>query len=200
MIHIERQWTENWLTAQGRSLHERVHQADDESRDDIRIVRGLRIHSFRLGLVGQTDVVEFHQSEDGITLSGLEGYWIPFPVEYKRGKPKLDNSDKVQLCAQTIALEEMLKTTIEQGAFFYGKPRRRKQIFFTESLREKTQQTAQNVHKLIKSGKTPKAKYQKKCRSCSMYYQCMPKTTGIEKKVNAYLTNAFEIPEEITNQ
>jgi len=118
LIHIEQTWDENRLTAQGRQLHERVHEAEDENRPGVRIVRGLRIHSYRLGLIGQADVVEFHQSQAGIELTGADGLWQPFPVEYKRGKPKKNGCDEVQLCAQAMCLEEMLEINIDQGALF----------------------------------------------------------------------------------
>ena len=100
LIHIEQAWAENRLTVEGKNLHAKVHEADDESRGDLRIVRGLRLRSLRLGLVGQADVVEFHKQGDA---------WLPFPVEYKRGKPKPEPCDEVQLCAQAICLEEMTR-------------------------------------------------------------------------------------------
>lgn len=196
LIHLEQVWQENRLTAQGRQLHERVHEADDENRPGVRIVRGLRIHSFQLGLIGQADVVEFHQGEMGIELSGANGLWQPFPVEYKRGRPKPGRCDEVQLCAQVMCLEEMLKVNITEGAFFYGKPRRRKGIELTGSLRRQTEQAAWQVHELFNGGQTPTALYEKKCKSCSLYSQCMPKTTGIRKKIDLYLDKAFTLPTE----
>lgn len=196
LIHLEQLWEENRLTAEGRQLHERVHEADDENRPGVRIVRGLRIHSFRLGLIGQADVVEFHQSSQGIELQGAAGPWQPFPVEYKRGRPKHDRCDEVQLCAQAMCLEEMLQVNITEGAFFYGKPRRRKAVEFTDSLRQQTEQTAQQVHKLLDGGQTPTALYGKKCKSCSLYNRCMPKTTGVKKKIDLYLEKAFTLSSE----
>jgi len=196
LIHLEQAWEENRLTAEGRRLHERVHEADDENRPGVRIVRGLRIHSFRLGLIGQADVVEFHQSSQGIELQGAAGLWQPLPVEYKRGRPKHDRCDEVQLCAQAVCLEEMLQVNITEGAFFYGKPRRRKLVEFTDALRRQTEQTARQVHELLDSGQTPTALYGKKCKSCSLYSRCMPKTTGVKKKIDLYLEKAFTLPSE----
>lgn len=190
LIHIEQAWTENVFTAQGRGLHEKVHGAETEVRDGIRIVRGLRLHSFALGLVGQADVVEFVPAETGAALLGIEGFWRPFPVEYKRGKPKLDASDEMQLCAQAICLEEMLGVDITRGALFYGRPRRRKKIVFTETLRLQTQQAAAEVHELFRLGRTPKVAYSKKCPSCSLVKICMPKVTGRRKDVQHYLSKA----------
>lgn len=103
LIHLEQVWDENRLTAEGRQMHERVHETSDENRPGIRIVRGLRINSRRLGLIGQADVVEFHKSDTGIPLSANDGLWQPFPVEYKRGKAKLNSCDEVQLCASPVS-------------------------------------------------------------------------------------------------
>lgn len=199
LIHLEQLWDENRLTAQGRQLHERVHEADDENRPGVRIVRGLRIHSFRLGLVGQADVVEFHQRQTGIELAGADGLWQPFPVEYKRGRPKPDRCDEVQLCAQAMCLEEMLGGEVLQGALFYGRPRRRKQVEITAQLRIQTEQTALQLHQMYESRQTPKAEYGKKCKSCSLYSVCMPKTTSVKKNIEHYLAKAKDdLPFETT--
>ena len=114
LIHLEQVWAENRLTVEGKNMHDRVHEREAESRPGIRIVRALRLRSLRLGLTGMADVVEFHLD------SGVRSQGLPFPVEYKRGKPKADYSDSVQLCAQAICLEEMLSCTIPAGALFYG--------------------------------------------------------------------------------
>jgi len=178
LIHIEQAWEENRLTAEGRVLHERVHEADNESRGDMRIARGVRLRSLRLGLVGQADVVEFRRTEQG---------WLPFPVEYKRGKPKRDASDKVQLCAQAICLEEMLNAAIPGGALIYGITRRRLEVAFDPALHELTLNTAERLHRLIASGATPPAVYEKKCDHCSLSALCLPKTAGRHKSATAYL-------------
>src|SRR3972149_5631734 len=154
LIHIEQLWAENVLTAEGRIMHDKVDTANRESRGNIRIEYGVPMRSLRLGLIGKADVVEFHK--DG-------GRWIPFPVEYKRGKPKPGNCDKVQLCAQAICLEEMMNIEIPDGALFYGQTRRREDVIFDEKLRRETEEAARRGHELIESGITPKAEYSKKC-------------------------------------
>jgi CRISPR-associated exonuclease Cas4 len=194
LIHIEQTWVENRLTAQGRLLHDRVHQADSENRPGVRTVRGLALRSYRLGLIGQADVVEFHRGDDGIPFSDADGLWRPFPVEYKRGKPKADDCDAVQLCAQAMCLEEMLGTDIRRGAFFYGRPRRRQEIEFTEPLRRRTEDIAGQVHRLIQQGVTPTVPYTTKCKNCSLYERCLPKTTGLKKRIDLYLTQALSRP------
>jgi CRISPR-associated exonuclease Cas4 len=194
LIHIEGLWVENYLTAQGRSLHEKTHEAETENRPGVRIVRGLRLCNRTLGLVGQADVVDFHESQAGVELAGAKGLWQPYPVEYKRGRAKPDNCDRVQLCAQAICLEEMLQTQIPQGALFYGRPRRREEVEFTDKLRAETERTAAELHRLFESRLTPKAEYGRKCKSCSLNTACMPKTTSVSRNVEHYLAKAREEP------
>lgn len=180
LIHIEMLWNENVLTAEGRVMHEKADSANPESRGDIRIQYGMPIRSLRLGLVGKADVVEFHRQ-------GTE--WIPYPVEYKHGKPKADDFDKVQLCAQAICLEEMLSLKIEKGALFYGKTRRRLEVLFDSVLREETENAAKGVRLLIEAGITPQAEYSPKCDQCSLAGLCLPKK---EKDVSRYLEKAVQ--------
>ena len=172
LIHLEQVWTENQFTAEGRSLHEKTHEAGTENRSGVRIVRGLRLQSLRLGLVGQADVVEFHAADAGVPLESRSGLWKPFPVEYKRGKAKPGNCDRVQLCAQGMCLEEMLATEIEYGALFYGRPRRREQVELNPALRAETEALALRLHELFDAGLTPRAKYSARCRSCSLHSAC----------------------------
>ncbi len=174
LIHVEQLWIENRFTAEGRIMHERVDRGDQAGRGSVRIEYGMPLKSSSLGLSGKADVVEFHRKDS------LKEKWIPFPVEYKRGKPKKDLSDKVQLCAQAICLEEMLKLTIEAGALFYGKTRRRLDVVFDDDLRMKTIETADRLHEMISAGITPPPEYSKKCDTCSFISLCLPK--AIEKK------------------
>jgi len=186
LIHVEQVWAESRLTAEGRLMHERVHEEGGESRGDVRIERGVALRSLRLGLIGKADVVEYHRQGDGS--------WLPFPVEYKRGKPKADHSDKIQLCAQAICLEEMLSVTIPAGALFYGRTRRRLDVIFDEGLRKETEQTAFQVHELISSGRTPKPVYAKKCDLCSLFDICRPKALQKKRSVKQYLKRMTEEP------
>jgi CRISPR-associated exonuclease Cas4 len=189
LIHIEQAWAENRFTAEGRIMHERVDEAGRESRGRIRTVNGLPLRSLRLGLSGKADAVEFHR--EGDDASGDASVWRPFPVEYKRGKPKQNDCDLVQLCAQALCLEEMLCVAVPEGALYYGKPRRRLVVVFDEALREKTREAARRLHELISSGHTPQARYEKKCESCSMLSVCMPKVTGSHRSVRRYMAQAL---------
>jgi CRISPR-associated exonuclease Cas4 len=181
LIHIEQLWNENLFTAEGRIMHDKVDTQNRESRGNVRIEYGVPIRSLSLGLIGKADVVEFHRMDDGT--------WMPFPVEYKRGKPKMDDCDKVQLCAQAICLEEMLNVEIKKGALYYGRTRRREEVVFDDKLRRETEDAARKVHDLIESGTTPKPEYSKKCKKCSLYELCMPK---VSRKVSDYLMKAVD--------
>jgi CRISPR-associated exonuclease Cas4 len=165
LIHLEREWSENRLTAEGRVLHERAHEGPSESRGDVRTVRGMTVSSLRHGLTGQCDVVEFHR--DGRVI----------PVEYKRGKPKTHRADEVQLCAQAICLEEMLSLPpIVHGFLYYGKPHRRTEVRLDSELRDLTLRTAARAREILDSGVTPPAHYEKsKCGSCSLVEICQPR-------------------------
>ena len=164
-------------------MHEKVHESGRESRGDVRIEYGTPLRSLRLGLIGKADVVEFRRL--------TENAWQPFPVEYKRGKPKPDDCDKVQLCAQAMCLEEMLNTAILSGALFYGKTRRRLDVVFDNALRSKTEDTAGKARVLIESGQTPQPVFSKRCKSCSLVAECLPKTIEKRKSVKRYLAKAM---------
>lgn len=186
LIHIEQQWEENLFTAEGRVMHEKVHDAPAEKRKDARIEYGVQISSQALGLSGIADVVEFHRGDDG------SESWMAFPVEYKRGKPKADDSDKVQLCAQAMCLEEMLKQNVERGAIFYSRTRRRFDVAFDDELRRITTDTAARLHDLIRKGVTPPPWYMPKCDSCSLLSVCLPKISGKYDIVSKYYKAAVE--------
>ena len=189
LIHIEQMWNENLFTAEGRIMHERVDEAGRESRGNVRIEFAMPLRSLRLGLVGKADVVEFHRKSALQNVKSPE--WVPFPVEYKRGKPKEDNCDRVQLCAQALCLEEMLDVEIPCGALFYGKTRRRKDVDFDNALRQETESAAIQLHKLIESGKTPPPVYTPKCKSCSFFHVCLPKIIEKRRSVKQYLSGAI---------
>lgn len=179
LIHIEQIWSENIFTAEGRIMHDKADSNKFESRGNVRIDYSVPMRSLRLGLIGKADVVEFHRQGEK---------WIPFPVEYKRGKPKIDDCDKVQLCAQAICLEEMLKVEIPEGALFYGQTHHRHDVIFDKALCMETEEAAKKVHELIESGITPRAEYSKKCKQCSLYEVCLPK---MSRKASNYLMKAM---------
>ena len=180
LVHIEQVWSENLFTAQGRVMHERVDSGVAQCRNDLRTESAVPLRSLRLGLSGKADVVEYHRTDSG--------NWQPYPVEYKRGRPKAANCDRVQLCAQALCLEEMLHCTVPEGALFYGKNRRRQVVRFDVELRRETEMAANRLHEMVRSGVTPPARYEKKCESCSLLNLCMPKVAGAGKSVGRYLS------------
>jgi len=206
LVQIEGLWEDNLFTIEGTHLHQKVD--DDlppESRGDLRLTRGLMLHSFKLGLFGKADVVEFHRVIENeadswsisggkaaaIPLVGVSGLWRPYPVDYKRGRMRHEEGFEAQLCAQALCLEEMLCVAVPEGALYYGKPRRRLAVVFDDALREKTQEAARRLHELVDSGHTPQARYEKKCESCSMLSVCMPKVTGAHRRVQGYMAKAL---------
>lgn len=193
LIHVERQWQENALTAEGRILHKRV---DDpfftESRKGVIIARAVPVASYQLGLSGVCDVVEFTEAAAGVKLPGREGLFQPAPVEYKRGKPKLESSDEAQLCAQAMCLEGMLATTIPTGYLYYGQTRRRVTVPLTPALRELVRQAAQEMHGYFKRGYTPHVKPFKGCRSCSLADVCLPNLQEKVMPASKYIRRQIE--------
>ncbi len=192
LIHIERIWLENQFTAEGRILHERVHSPSKQRKGPVRVEYALPLHSLRLGLFGVADVVEFHGPADGHA-SKPE---IPYPVEYKRGEPKKDDSDLVQLCAQALCLEEMLGVRVAEGALFYGRERRRTRVQFDVGLRRGTETNARLLHEIIGSGQTPSPEYGRKCGKCSLKDACLPKPCAGKRTVSRYLAAALEEDEQ----
>lgn len=169
LIHIEQQWAENERTVDGQIFHSVAHdKARIEKRGELLITRGLPVKSVKLGMSGICDVVEFHKSEEGVSLASYEGLWQPYPVEYKKGLPKLNEADEMQLCGQAICLEEMLLCRIPGGSLFYGENRRRETVEFTEELRGKVYDMAKEMHVLWDKGYTPRVKPQKGCNACSL--------------------------------
>lgn len=184
LIHVEGLWAENRLTVEGRHLHDRADRGDTETRGPIRTERGIAVRSLRLGLVGKADVVEFHHDTTGALVRAV-------PVEYKRGRPKRDDSDRVQLCAQGLCLEEMLGLRVEGGALFYGTPRRRSDVVFDQPLRNVTEQAARRLHELVAAGITPPAAREPKCDNCSLLQLCLPDTAGARRSARGYFDRAL---------
>ncbi len=196
LIHVERQWQENALTAEGRILHQR---ADDpfftETRNGVITARSVPVASYRLGLAGVCDVVEFTESPEGVNLPGRPGRrYLPTPVEYKRGHEKRDPCDEAQLCVQAICLEEMLAVTIPQGFLYYGETRHRVAVELTAELRGLVREMSDEMHSYFQRGYTPRVKPSKACRSCSLLDTCLPelqeKVIAASKYIRQQIENA----------
>ena len=192
LIHIEQQWGENVHTVMGELMHKKVHDPSvKEKRKDTILVRALPVSSKELGVSGECDLVEFHKCEDGITLFGHRGLYSVFPVEYKKGKPKVTEEDRLQLAAQVLCLEEMFSTEIPEGALFYGETRRREVITITEELRQEVIDMFQEMHQYFDRKYTPKMKYSKSCNACSLRDICLPRL-GKSGSVRAYITQMLK--------
>jgi CRISPR-associated exonuclease Cas4 len=191
LIHLEQQWDENRLTADGRLLHERVHEQTEELRQNLLVVRGLPLQSFRLGLAGQADVVEFSRvaSEQVPGLARLEGragWWSVEPVEYKRGKAKRAAWDRVQLCAQALCLEEMFSVSIKHGCLFYGTNRRRNVVPLSRDLRTQTEFLAYRMQQLFALRQTPAPVFMAGCARCSLKERCLPERLAARRNIAPY--------------
>ena len=182
LIHVEGLWAEDGATAEGRLLHERVDSGRPETRPDVRVARGIALRSLRLGVAGRADAVEFRGTPPQ-----------PFPVEYKRGKPKAHRADEVQLCAQAICLEEALGVPVPEGALFYGTIRRRQAVRFDETLRELTMQVAREVRDNILSQRTPAPVLMPGCRACSLHDLCQPERMQAPPAVVSWIAGQLRV-------
>ncbi len=175
LIHIEQVWEENFFTAHGKLLHEKVDQHDlKEKRGAIVTVRGMNVASHRLGMSGRCDLVEFIRNDEGVFIPHFKGTYIPHPVEYKRGKAKFDDSDRFQLLAQLMSLEDMLNIELTEASIFYHEIRRRVPCSFTTEDKQRLIEMAEEMHQLYERGYTPRPKSSKKCLSCSLKNICIP--------------------------
>lgn len=196
LIHIEQQWQENLRTVEGNILHEKAH--DDgfsEKRGDIIISRGMAVFSRTLGVSGVCDIVELHRCADGVTIFGRDGLYKPVPVEYKRGKPKENEADILQLCGQAMCLEEMLLCEIKEAYMFYGETRHRLKVVLDTDLRERVRDTLHEMHELYNRRHTPKAKSSKSCKACSLADICLPRLCK-NPSVSKYIKDSLKEVEE----
>jgi CRISPR-associated exonuclease Cas4 len=178
LIHIDGIWADNDLTASGNIVHRNVDKGHSESRKSLKTFRSVRVASYELRLSGICDLVEVFESDDG------EPDIIP--VEYKRGIPKENDCDRVQLCAQAMALEEMLDVSINHGYIFYHAIRRRERVFISTDLRNRTKEASMKMHELFSKGEIPSPVYGPHCLSCSLYERCLPMTISANRPIEAY--------------
>lgn len=187
LIHIEQQWEENLRTTDGKIMHENVHNHDfNEKRGDLVITRAMAVSSSRLGISGECDAVELRRSDSGIELYGLDGKYTVTPVEYKRGEPKEDDCDVLQLTAQAMCLEDMLCCNIPFGYLYYGEIRRRVKVIFDKDIRQRVEDMVKEMHDLYRRKHTPKVKRRKSCNACSLKNICLPVICG-KKSALSYI-------------
>ncbi len=193
LIHIEQQWAENVFTVEGTHIHTRADNPFiNETRENIRITRSVPVISRRLGLQGIADVVEYIRDDNApytetISLKNKSGKWKISPVEYKRGRPKKDDRDIVQLCAQAIALEEMFNTSIKTAYIYYNQIHRREQVLLDNNLRDRVVSLSKKMHDLYNDASVPLPIKEKHCLRCSLYEICQPDWAKPEGYVTNYL-------------
>ncbi|MDR2866242.1 MAG: CRISPR-associated protein Cas4 [Methanomassiliicoccaceae archaeon] len=181
MIHLEMQWEENERTARGKQVHKKVDTyRARESKKDMLILRSARVSSHELGLYGMCDVVEILTDANGNIRSA-------HPVEYKSGRPKENDCDRVQLCAQAIAIEEMMGINVPLGSIYYNEIRRRLIVQIDKELRDRTIELSKEMHEVFEQRATPKPRYGKWCGHCSLENICMPSIISDNKPVEEYL-------------
>lgn len=197
IIHIEQQWNENVLTAEGRILHKRVDDPFERQKTgDIICLRSVNIASKELGFYGVSDMVELHPTDNennAITHPKYPGLWLPYPVEYKHGKPKSDDTDVVQLVAQVMCFEEQYGINIPQGAIYYGEIRHRQTVAINDNLRDLVRSYAKSMHEIFETGVIPVANKQSYCRSCSLLDLCVPSISSSRNIASDYIkSNLYE--------
>jgi CRISPR-associated exonuclease Cas4 len=180
LIHIEQVWAENHFTAEGRILHERVDSGAAEQRKGVRYERGVLLISHHYGLTGKMDLLE-------IEAGNPTKY---FPVEYKRGKPKIEDGDRIQLCAQALCIEEMRDVRVTEGAIWYWQVRHREPVVLDDDLRAATFATIEAARALLAAGKTPPPVNDKRCKACSLVDLCQPSKFARDRS-KAYMEDVF---------
>lgn len=194
LIHIEQQWQENSLTVEGEHLHEHADSPfENDTRKEVRTTRGVALSSTRLGLRGIADVVQYVRDDnlpgnESVSLVDRKGKWKIVPVEYKHGKPKPNDVDKVQLCAQGICLEEMFNIDINEGYIYYKIIRRREQVIFDADLRKRVEYLAKRMHQMFRTRNVPKPVEEIYCKSCSLFEICQPSWNKVEEDVSRYIS------------
>lgn len=165
LIHVEQVWEENRFTAEGQILHQRVDSYESEQRGSLRYERSVSLLSGHYGLIGKMDMLEIEAGDP-------PRY---FPIEYKRGKPKVEEWDRIQLCAQALCLEEMRNIEILEGAIWYWEIRRREPVLIDEALRAATIESIEQSRSMREAGVTPRPTVIKsRCRACSLKELCQP--------------------------
>ncbi|MGG4108368.1 CRISPR-associated protein Cas4 [Paenibacillus lautus] len=187
LIHIEQQWEENVRTVEGQYLHRKADQPFvREKRGDKLIVRAMPIKSEELKITGICDIVEFIQNDEGVEIHGAEGKYVAYPVEYKRGKPKVSDADVLQLAAQALCLEEMLLCRIATGYLFYNEIKHRVEVPLTTEIKEKVKSIVAEMQDYYRRSYTPRVKTGSFCRSCSLHSICLPEVMN-KRSVKSYL-------------
>lgn len=191
LIHIENQWCENFHTVKGNIIHEKAHDKFfRQSRKNIITIRGMPIFSRKLGITGECDVVELQRDENGIKINNLDGAYKVVPIEYKKGRPKENYCDKLQICAQTLCLEEIFCCEIKEAYIYYAEIKHRQKVFIDDELRDILKSTLKEMHDIYNRRYTPKVKRSKHCNNCSLKDLCLPKicnNNSVENYIESFV-------------
>ena len=194
LIYIEQVWIENHLTAEGRIMHENVDNPFQRERNGSSVItlRGVRLESKILGFNGIADAVEIYPHTNRL-LSKQEimsnKIYSMIPIEYKHGRRKISDCDRIQVTLQAMILEEMSGIKISQGAVFYWAERHREYFEINDNLRANVREVSKDMHSLFSSRTIPTASKKRCCRNCSIYDICLPELSN--KNVSTYLKTHF---------
>ena len=180
LIHREQTYDENIFTMRGSIAHERVDQGAASTHEGIRVERAVPLWSEELGLVGKADVVEFHEG-------------TPFPVEYKMGRRKPDGHADLQVCAQAMCLEEMLRVTVLEGAVYHVVSRQRRNVKFTPELRQRVKEAILAIRSIEAAEVLPPPVADRRCPPCSLIEVCMPRVSAERGRLQDYYANLFRL-------
>ncbi|MBR4236258.1 MAG: CRISPR-associated protein Cas4 [Clostridia bacterium] len=197
LIHVENLWDENALTAEGEIIHKRVHDYDvQDIRNGVLTVRGLQVHSERMKIRGVCDAVEFIPDPDGVRLNKRDGTWRICPVEYKHGRSKANDCDRLQVCAQALCLEEMFCCDIPEAYLYYAETRRREKVILDSVHRKKVCDMFDEMRGYIERNYTPKVRPGKSCGKCSLENVCVPELLKRKTTVREYIDKRlYEVSE-----
>lgn len=192
LVILEQSWADNAYTAEGVEIHERVDQLRRESRVQTVYAFALPLLSEQWGLTGRADLVEYAQTpEAGLALPGKSGFWVPTPIEYKRGKQKDSPEYALQVCGQALCLEEMLGVPVHEGAIYYAASHKRVSVALNGPLRDRTFRCIEELRQILKSQRTPAARPSPRCKGCSLADLCMPNLAHV-RSVEGYVKSGIE--------
>ena len=190
LMFIDNEFSDNYKTIEGNILHEKVNDPFfNEKRGEKYYSRSVPVYSDRLNLYGIVDIIEFISDEKGVNIPTQNGLWKINPIEYKNGKPEKSRADELQLCAQTLCLEEMFSIEISSADIYYGRLRKRINILLSEELRQTAEQMIYEIHQLIEKASIPDKPANQNCNLCSLIDICLPKIFTKPKSNQSRITN-----------
>ncbi|MDE6717177.1 MAG: CRISPR-associated protein Cas4 [Muribaculaceae bacterium] len=195
LMQLEQVWADNSLTVEGSLLHQNVDNPflRETNGSQVITLRGFRLASDTLGLSGVADAIEIYPFENApkskpAILSSKQ--YTALPIEYKRGKPKISDCDRMQVSAQAMILEEMLGIKIQKGAIFYWEVRHREYFDITDEIKSEVCRLSEEMHAIVKTDKLPRAIKNSHCKNCSLYDYCLPSLKG--KSAKKYLLESIQ--------